>query len=264
MFVRVYDEETRRYYGSMVYARIGIMAFDGFIVFDPYEGAFVMKEHFEKSGKVPKAICRTVNTCTEGFVKRERAYMLKLRKYLGGMESERKLDMSTDYLLFYGYDDVLENAELVAKLLCGGKVSPAEAGIRLRGHEDSETWSYIATQKAADEFMELFCGFHDADIRKITYEETDFCPNVAAVYAVFESSWYGKVELCFEGVEELRLRPAGEAYTSGIYEATLLVNEERVFWADDYMEAENMNHGGCAVRALSLKWRTLEKLAQEE
>ena len=258
MFVRVYDKENNRYYKSMVYARIGIGAWHGMIVFDPLCGAFVMSDIYDKTDNY-KPICATINANTENFVTYEKAYMLKIKKCLRGKASVRKIDENTDYLYFHGYADVLENVEFVASLLRGEKIPLLESGINLRKNEDAETWNYVKTQKDADDFMALFAGFHDAYIKKITYEEITYPVNIATAYAIFESCWYGTVELCFEAVSELRLRPAGENYSGEIYDATLLANDERVFWADDFMEEENMDHGGCAIRAINLKWRTLEE-----
>ena len=255
MFVRVYDKENNRYYKSMVYAVLGTGVFEKMIVIEPREAAFVMIDVSDKKDRLTyRLLCETINPRKDGFVTREKSYMLKIKKCLkyGNKDAVKNIDF------LCGYEDVLENTELIASLLCGEKIPISEANIKLRENEDVDIWQYIKTQDDAAEFMKLFAGFHDAYIKKITYEEMAY-PNIATVYAVFESSWYGTVELCFEAVSELHMHPAGEKYTSEIYDATLLVNDERVFWADDYMEEENTGYEGSYIRALNLKWRTIEE-----
>jgi len=255
MLVRVYDKEKNRYYRSIVYAVLGTGVFEKMIVLEPNESEFRLIDVFDKTDKHNyKRLCMTINPDTSSFATREKAYILKIKKHLN--IGNRALVENMEF--FMGYEDVLENAELIASLLCGKTITASETDIKPRESEDGGIWNYIQTQKDADVFMELFAGFHDAYIRKITYEESAY-PNIATVYAVFESCWYGTAELCFEAVSELHLHSPGELYTSEIYDATLLVNEERVFWADDYMEEENTDRCSSYIKALSLKWRTIEE-----
>ncbi len=255
MFVRVYDKEKNRYYRSIVYAVLGTGVFQKMMVLEPNASQFRLIDVFDRTDKHDyKRLCMTINADTSGFATREKAYVLKIKKHLN--IASRALAENMEF--FMGYEDVLENTALIASLLSGEKIPASETDIKLRENEDSEAWQYIKTQADAEKFMELFAGFHDAYIKKITYEEYAYA-NIATVYAVFESCWYGRVELCFEAVSELHLHSPSELYTCEIYDATLLVNDERVFWADDYMEEENTDRCGSYIRALNLKWRTIEE-----
>ena len=66
--------------------------------------------------------------------------------------------------------------------------------------------------------MKLFAGFHDSDLVKITYEESGDGSKTAR--AVFDNSgWFGIAELCFEGVQYLRIVPPEESYMTEILSA---------------------------------------------
>ena len=71
------------------------------------------------------------------------------------------------------------------------------------------------------------------------------------------SGWYGVVELCFEGLISMNLRPAQENYSREIFSACLFVENECVFWADDALEKEDLNYTGSYIKALNLKWRKI-------
>lgn len=103
--------------------------------------------------------------------------------------------------------------------------------------------------------MKLFVGFHDSTLDKITYEE-DYGKKV--LRAIFNNSgWYGVVELSFEGLIRMNLCGFPENYSREIYDATLLVHNETIFWADEILEHEDTSYTGTWIKALNLKWRKL-------
>ena len=55
----------------------------------------------------------------------------------------------------------------------------------------------------------------------------------------------------------LKIMPATEDYTREIYEASLIIEDESVFWADCYMEKEDLSYEGSIIKALNLKWRKI-------
>ena len=121
---------------------------------------------------------------------------------------------------------------------------------------DRTGWNYILTQEDADDFMKLFVGFHDSTLEKALYSE-EFC--TSSICMTFDNTgWYGIVELCFEGVQTVKIVPPGENYTRDIFDASLIIRDESVFWADQYMEQIDNNYSGSFVKALCLKWRKIE------
>lgn len=53
----------------------------------------------------------------------------------------------------------------------------------------------------------------------------------------------------------MKILPAGENYSREILDASLIVENESVFWADSYMEKPDISYDGSIITALSLKWR---------
>lgn len=53
----------------------------------------------------------------------------------------------------------------------------------------------------------------------------------------------------------LKIMPATENYTREIHEGCLIVENESVFWADDYLEKPDTSYDCSIIKALNLKWR---------
>jgi len=77
---------------------------------------------------------------------------------------------------------------------------------------------------------------------------------MSRITATFDNSgWYGVVEICFEGILMMNLRPPQENYDRFIYDGILRVTEESVYWAD-----ESCKDASCScIEALSAKWRKI-------
>ena len=154
-----------------------------------------------------------------------------------------------------GYPDVLENQAFLADILNNLSVSINAHQISVRTLGDKAEWNYVLTQKDADAFMEIFAGFHDSTIERINYSETN---GTSIANIIFDNSgWFGVVELCFEATQMLKIIPAAENYSRELYEASLIVEKESIFWADSYMEHPNDSYEGSIIKALNLKWRKL-------
>ena len=121
--------------------------------------------------------------------------------------------------------------------------------------KDTAEWNYIFTQSDADDFMKKFAGFHDSTLETINYSETN--GSVTANTVFDNSGWFGIVELCFEGIQMLKIMPATENYTRELFEASLIIENESVFWADSYMEKPDNSYEGSIIKALNLKWRKI-------
>ncbi len=118
----------------------------------------------------------------------------------------------------------------------------------------SDAWHDIMTQQQADDFMDCFADFHDATLESLAYTEGQDTP---AAVVTLNSIWCGRVELCFEGVQAVNLRPSPADATRAIQEATLLVKYRSAFWADARMSSVNCAHDGTFIHALSMKWRRI-------
>ncbi|BCN30999.1 hypothetical protein [Anaeromicropila herbilytica] len=249
MFVRVYDKLNSRYYKSIVYGTINVGWFLQYIVLNPLKNCFELVEYLDKSIEPAQPLVETIQRDNDDFIVYENALLLKYKHYCKKNEKYMNIDK------LCGYTDVCENFEFIADIIDNKSVLAEKYKIKLRQLSDKDKWDYIQTQEDANEFMKLFVGFHDSTLDKLVYVEEHGYTGVTAIFD--NSGWYGVVELCFEGLLELNIRPAKENYDRYIYEATMLVENETVFWADGYMENEDPAYNGSYIKAMNLKWRKI-------
>lgn len=249
MFVRVYDKRNDCYYKSIVYGTINEGWFLQYIVLNPYSKCFHLVEYLDKSEKPAFPLVESIQTDCSDFKVYENARLLKCKRYC--KENGKSININR----LWGYPDVCENLDFISDILENRLVPSEKYPIQLRQLFDENRWNYIRTQKDADEFMKVFAGFHDSTLDRLVYEEEHAYTKVTATFD--NSSWYGVVELCFEGILSLNIRPARENYDRYISDATMLVKNEAIFWADEHMEGENPDYDGSYIKALNLKWRKM-------
>lgn len=249
MFARAYDKLEKRYYKSMVYGLINSGYYEQAILFNPYISKFELVEYFDKDIPELNTLYECINSNTSEWITYEKTFLLKLKKYC------KDNNFSYEIKLFRGYKEVFDNFEFMLKILQNKKVSLEETNIKVKVNEDIDKWNYIRNQGDANDFMRIFAGFHDSTLDKLIYEE-DYGKTQLKVQ-FDNSTWYGVVELCFEGLITLNLKGLGENCTREIYGATLIINDESVFWADDELENEDYNYIGTYIKALNLKWRKI-------
>lgn len=250
MFVRVFDKEQNRYYKSMVYATVGIGWFLQYIVLNPYTQSFELVDDLDKQYKPAKPLVEIIQPDHEEFVVYNGAQMLKYKHYC-----EANGCKFVEVKQIMGYPEILENNAFLAEILANHSVPFGAYHISKKSLCDTTEWNYILTQADAEDFMKKFVGFHDSTLEKIEYYESN---SSATANAIFDNSgWYGVVELCFEGVQTLKIVPAMGNYSRELFDASLIVENESIFWADSYMEKPNDSYDGSIIRALSLKWRKI-------
>lgn len=250
MFVRVYDKKQNMYYKSMVYAAVGTSWFLQYIVLNPHTHHFELVDYLDKSTSPEKPLVEIIQPHHRDFLVYSGAQMLKYKHHC----RKNRLQF-VDVKHMKGYPDVLDNHAFLANILVNRVVPADAANVSVRNPEDAADWNYILSQADADDFMTKFAGFHDSTIEKIQYAETNFS---ATVNAVFDNScWFGIVELCFEGVQMLKIKPAAENLSREIFEASLIVENESVFWADSYMQKPDSSCESSMIQALNLKWRKI-------
>lgn len=250
MFVRVFDKKKNIYYKSMVYATVGIGWFLQYIVLNPHTQSFELVDYLDKQFEPAKPLVEIIQPNHEEFIVYNGAQMLKY-KHFCKTNGYRFVDVKQ----MMGYPEVLENNAFLADILVNHSVPVDTHKIAVRNLGDTTEWNYILTQADADDFMKKFVGFHDSTLEKINYSESN---SSAMVNAIFDNSgWFGVVELCFEGVQMLKIVPAAENYSRDIFEASLIIDNESVFWADSYMEKPNSSYEGSIIKALNLKWRKI-------
>lgn len=250
MYVLVSGNQDCPPYKSMVYGLLNTGCYEQAIVINPYEKCFLLMDYLNKDTRQLTPRYQCINSCQNGWITCEKVFLLKLKAYCRERGHDARL------LCFRGYPEVFYDFSFLLRLMRGEHVPVADATIPLRTNEDAEQWNYIRTQQDADALMELFAGFHDSTLNRLTYEEEY---GKAKLTALFDNSgWFGVIELCFEGLLALNLRPPLENCSREIFSATLLFREESVFWADDELTEENPS-GQCTwIKALNLKWRQVK------
>lgn len=155
-----------------------------------------------------------------------------------------------------GYKQIFDNYEFLANILKDARIDKNAFELEIIELSDKNEWKYLDTQADADQFMKLFAGFHDARIDKILYEED--MQNRKLIMTADNSGWYGIVELCFEGLIAMNLRPPQENLSRELFSATLIIKDNMVFWADEKMIEEDMNYEFNFIKALNLKWKKIQ------
>ncbi len=248
MFVRVFDKQKNMYYKSMVYATVEIGWFLQYIVLNPHTHSFELVDYLDKQFEPAKPLVEIIQPNHQAFIVYSGTQMLKYKHYCK-VNGYKFVDVKQ----MMGYPEVLENNAFLANILANHSVPFDAYNISARNIDDISEWNYILTQADADDFMKKFVGFHDSTLEKIIYSESN---SATVVNAIFDNSgWIGVVELCFEGVQMLKIMPAAENYFREIFEASLIVDNESVFWADSYMEKPNISYEGSIIKALNLKWK---------
>ncbi len=252
MYVRAVSSINNMIISSMVYATVNLGWYTQYIVYNMSANSFELIDYLDKIPPHGRVMVQIIQPQTDGFEEYGHVKLLKIKKFC----KENNLEMP-EIKLLRGYPDVCENSAFICDIIANRVVPVDRYQIQLRNLPDVNEWQYIQTQEEAQEFMKLFAGFHDSNLVKLTYDESDECG--IKVNVIFDNScWFGVVELCFEGVQLLKIVPPKENYSSEILSATLYVDEEGVFWADNYMEKPDIKYDGSIIRALSLKWKKLE------
>ncbi len=248
MFVRVFDKDKNLYYKSIVYATVGIGWFLQYIVLNPNTNTFELIDYLDKSVSPAKPLVETIQPDHSDFIVYKGAQILKYKHFCkaNGIKFVDIEQMS-------GYPDVLENQAFLADILTNLSVSINAHQISVRNLSDTTEWNYVLTKEDANAFMKTFAGFHDSTIEKINYTESNGIPIANIIFD--NSGWFGVVELCFEATKMLKIIPASENYQRELYEASLIVEKESIFWADSYMEHPDDSYEGSIIKALNLKWR---------
>lgn len=249
MYARIYDKANDRYYKSIIYCGINHGYYRQYIVVNPYTDCFELVDYLDKSNGDLKPLVEMIQINHEEWKTYQNALLLKYKHYC------KKNNKNTGVEFLMGYPDVCENYDFITSIIEQKTVSRIKSGISIRSLSDIDEWTYVHTQEDANTFMKLFAGFHDSTLEKMCYEEVHGSTNVVATFD--NSGWYGIVELCFEGVLAVNIRPAKENYSREIFEGTLLIQNEIVLWADWYMETEDLSFDGSYIKALNLKWRKI-------
>lgn len=250
MFVRALDKRRNQYYKSMVYGLINSGYYEQAILFNPLSGCFELIDYLDKETENLMPLYECINNNREEWVLYQKAHLLKLGEIFKGNKKEFSIKC------IQGYAEFVDDFKFIYEMICNKKVALSDSALKVKSNEDEKTWNYIRTQNDANDFMELFAGFHDSTLDKIIYEENYGKKQLNVLFD--NSCWYGIVELCFEGLSGMNLQPFAENRTRYIYDATFSIIDETVYWADGQTTPDNYQFNGTWIKALNCKWKKVE------
>ena len=276
MFARIFDKAGRFFYKSIIYGRLGDGQFERYIVYNPRREAFMLVDRFDRESKdIPKPLVQTISLDKSGCVTLEKVHVLKLNRFFKSKGFDFRIDE------YCGYDEVFQDFDFMLRVLRDKIVPKHDCSIEAREPEDADQWTYMRTQRDADQFTSAFTGFHDAALNKMQYVEDHEGGRLIATFGGFhdgrldkmqpgmdcdernplevseDSLWHAVVELCFEGLLRLNLWGPTEGFSREISRACLFVNDECVFWADGDLDGEDLQYDGTYIKAINLKWRKI-------
>ena len=167
---------------------------------------------------------------------------------------------------FHGFPWVREDPALPDRLLKGASIPLADTP--LAAHPVSSRlpgWNYVTTQAEADALLEAAEDFHDSVLAGLHYVSGSrlhpdgsltVSDSIRRVTMEFHSQWCPPLELVFEAVKGLDLRPGGNLACSALWSATVTVRDAAVFFCDGDCEDETA-YQGTRILAYSLRWRFL-------
>ena len=268
MRVLVHDRATGRYYRSEAYALVNSGWYGRYLVLEPKPEGGLLK-FIDYVNKPTDGTAFSVNICA---IMPER-----LNGWVYGDDTQglvERAGLRTPLKSFYGYSWLFENPDAMNRLLEGEAVAFREA---FPGREplrsELEGWTYVRSPEDAASLIQAAHEFHDSVLTGLSYVSGSYgdeggliaTDDVRRVEMRFDCSWSPNIELVFEGVTALNLRPAGDNYDSLIMGAAVYANDSEVFFSDWYIkEGEKPDKDSTWIRAMDLRWHFTSSKARVE
>lgn len=260
MRVRVYDKQSNSYFVSEVYAIINTGYYKKYLIVENKNNTryFRLVEYMDKStGNLPVNVnLISTNDLTEWIFKGE----TDLKNINDQLDAK---DKNASFYSYSGYNFIFEQEILLIALLKGEQVdyeqmcvSEKEVSTKIDG------WNYIEDENDVQNLMEIFHGFHDSVLRNLNYVSGSgkgekgiiVSDSIRQVAMIFDSLWSESIEIVFEGVLLLNLRPAQDKYSSEWFSATILFKDRAIQFYDDNVDSEQQNYEGTWINALGMRW----------
>lgn len=132
-------------------------------------------------------------------------------------------------------------------------------------------WNELENTQDITVFMKSIYYFHDSCIKEIHYESGAYVNENLAMRPVNEQRKLHVIiqrqfpdipmlELEFAGLHRLQLIPAADDYTCEILDATMLMEDNRIYWCDcGGLTAEDMDiYDGTVICAAKCRWRAVK------
>jgi len=266
MRVRVYDKSSDTYFTSEVYAKINTGWYEKHLVLVSSPEGSYMKffDYLDKSEEENKSRVM-INTITP---KSPSEWVFMRTESIDRILPEYQAVLSKCDIKFWeymGFPWIYAEVKSLVKLLEGEAIL-VRGSIFENKLVDSrkKEWFYIQDTSDIEALLEQTSGFHDSVIRTISYTSGAYVDNDNSMYVtasvrkvnmIIDSQWCDTVELVFEGVTSLTLKPPGDNYGADIYGASLFIENGIISFVDSYAEVLDCSEGDTRISAYSMRWK---------
>ncbi len=253
MRVRVYDQESGKYFKSEVYAILNQGWFERYVVLVPSEDGDYLKA-YDRIDKSQSGPTYPVNI---NIINREMP-VTWVEKTGDSLESSLRLvkgkNRDAKFNHYVGYEWLYSATEALASLMLGTSVPYDQCfGQFTRANSDLEGWTYVRTKADVDRLSAETNRFHDAVLMNLHMGGH----NMREVSMVFESCWSRPIEVVFEGVLALTVNPVLDNYSPEIWEASIRLEDETILFADVNLDEDEPLDQATWVKAYEMRWRLL-------
>lgn len=263
MIVCVYDNTTKTYFKSEVYAKINTGWYEKQLVKVPNADGeyFKFVDYLDKTYTPSKVLINMIlpNIPSDWIGIKSASVEKNLEGYENMIYDEIK------FFEYIGFSWLFNDKPTLTKLLKG-------ESILLKGSifEDKllssykSGWNYIETQYDIDQLMNQTAGFHDSIIKTINYVSGGYveinksmqaCDSLRKATFIIDSQISDSIEIVFEGITALNIRPAADNCSAEIYQASLFIQDCLIFFSDDIVTAFDTSHNGTWITSYSARWR---------
>lgn len=264
MRVRVYDKDSNNYFISEVYGIINTGYYEKYLVIKYQKGVKVLLliDYLNKESKeviLPVNInIISANILTEDWIRKSEEDLVSLH--------HSDIDRDKDIYSFRGYSFIYKNKEIIEKLMAGKKI-PIETIKDFREIcTDLNGWKYVYSQEDIEHLMKEFSGFHDSVLVSANYisgagKSSDgmyICDHVRQVEIRFDSEWAKSITIVFEGVLSFNLYPAKDNYSSELFEATILREDETIYFYTADVTDIDESYDETWINSLGMRWKFID------
>lgn len=210
------------------------------VVFDGEKDAFELVDVYESRYSIDRNIF-VVDENTDDFV----------------LADDLELDgFSVEYC--DGCEWLVRNPQLLLKIVRGGDVDGKTKALarELNASIDLGGWRDVTDARSVAELIDVAGGFHDSFITGMEFEGSDRDPRSAAKLRVI-FTLYGGEKLVLEFRGEIKIHYEFGTHINGIFAASVMFGEERVIFAEDVDEPDDIDEDTSFISADKLKWKIL-------
>jgi hypothetical protein len=138
-------------------------------------------------------------------------------------------------------------------------------------------WNEINSNEDLSNFLDMLHGFHDSCLKELKYISGSYVNENLSMYPINDQRTLNIViqrqfkdpsviELEFSGLIYLKMFPNDENYTSEIFDATMILKDDCIFWCDcgGLSEADLETYKGTTICASKVRWRAADEYIGQE